>query len=171
MFLRGLTGSRNGIRGSGRVVDNGFTAARSEGKQQGVTPMGMLKRMKDMRDMVEAAPGMVAQAQQLGAQAQQMAAAQQAAYQVQAGQAVGAQPGGFAEGADFDPIAGVSIEQFASVSKGVAAFGYDPTKLPEIAASKGISASDWQTAHQGWNERIKRNRAVAQRFNQLYRVA
>jgi len=132
--------------------------------------MGMLKRMKDMRDMVEAAPGMVPQAQQLSAQAQQMAAAQQAAYQAQAAQA-GAQPGGFAEGADFDPIAGVSIEQFASVSKGVAAFGYDPTKLPEIAASKGISATDWQTAHEGWNERIKRNRAVAQRFNQLYRVS
>ena len=37
--------------------------------------MGMLKRMKDMRDMVEAAPGMVQQAQQLGAQAQEMAAA------------------------------------------------------------------------------------------------
>jgi len=132
--------------------------------------MGMLKRMKDMRDMVEAAPGMVAQAQQLSAQAQQMAAAQQAAYQAQAAQA-GAQPGGFAEGADFDPIAGVSIEQFASVSKSVAAFGYDPTKLPEIAASKGISATDWQTAHEGWNERIKRNRAVAQRFNQLYRAS
>src|SRR6516162_7540379 len=50
-------------------------------------PMGMFKRMKDMRDMVEAAPGMVAQAQQLGAQAQQMAAAQQAAYQAQSAQA------------------------------------------------------------------------------------
>ena len=36
--------------------------------------MGMLKRMKDMRDMVNAAPGMVTQPQQLGAQAQQMAA-------------------------------------------------------------------------------------------------
>ena len=126
--------------------------------------MGMFKRMKDMRDMVEAAPGMVAHAQQ-------MAAAQQAAYQAQAGQAFGAQSGGFAEGADFGPIAGVSIEQFVSVSKGVAAFGYDPAKLPEIAASQGISAADWQTAHQGWNERIKRNRAVAQRFNQLYRAA
>ncbi len=92
--------------------------------------MGMLKRMKDMRDMVEAAPGMVAQAQQ-------MAAAQQAAYQTQAAQATGPQPGGLAASGDFDPIAGVTIEQFASVSKGVAAFGYDPTKLPEIAASKG----------------------------------
>ena len=29
--------------------------------------MGMLKRMKDMRDMVEAAPGMVAQARMAGA--------------------------------------------------------------------------------------------------------
>jgi hypothetical protein len=135
--------------------------------------MGMLKRMKDMRDMVEAAPGMVAQAQQLSAQAQQMAAAQQAAYQAQAGLAAGAQPAAqpAAEGADFEPIAGVSIEQFAAVSKGVAAFGYDPTKLPEIAASRGIAPADWQTAHQGWNERIKRNRAVAQRFNQLYRAA
>ena len=37
--------------------------------------MGMFKRMKDMKDMIEAAPGMVVQAQQLGAQAQQMAAA------------------------------------------------------------------------------------------------
>ena len=134
--------------------------------------MGMFKRMKDMRDMVEAAPGMVAQAQQLSAQAQQMAAAQQAAYQAQSAQAFGAQQsGGFAEGTDLDPIAGVSMEQFVSVSKGVAAFGYDPSKLPEIAASQGISAADWQTAHQGWNERIKRNRAVAKRFNQLYRAA
>lgn len=130
--------------------------------------MGMLRRMKDMKDMIEAAPGMVAQAQQLGAQAQQMAAAQQAAYQAQA---AGAQPGGAETGADFEPIAGVSIEEFAAVSKGVAAFGYDPTKLPEIAASKGIEAAAWQTAHQGWNERIRRNRAVAQRFNQLYRVS
>ena len=35
----------------------------------------MMKQMKDMRDMVDAAPGMVAQAQQLGAQVQQLAAA------------------------------------------------------------------------------------------------
>ena len=132
--------------------------------------MGMLKRMKDMRDMVEAAPGMMQQAQQLGAQAQEMAAAQQAAYQAQAVRAAGTQPGGAEAGADFEPIAGVSIEEFVAVSKGVAAFGYDPAKLPEIAASRGIQPAAWQTAHQGWNERIKQNRAVAQRFNQLYRA-
>jgi hypothetical protein len=60
--------------------------------------MGMFKRMKDMKDMIEAAPGMVAQAQQ-----------------------------------------------------------------------QGIDAFTWDTAQRGWNERIHRNRAVAQRFNQLYR--
>ena len=128
--------------------------------------MGMLKRMKDMRDMVNAAPGMVAQAQQLGAQAQQMAAAQQAAMQAQAGAVA---PGTAPAGADFEPIAGVSLDQFVAVSKGVAAFGYDQSKLVEVAASHGISASDWATAHTGWNERIHRNRAVAQRFNQIYR--
>lgn len=128
--------------------------------------MGMFKRMKDMKDMVEAAPGMVAQAQQLSAQAQQMAVAQQAAMQAQAG---GVPPGSAPAGADFGPIGGVSLEQFAAVSKGVAAYGYDASKLVEVAASQGIAASAWDTAYRGWNERIQRNRAVAQRFNQIYR--
>ena len=140
--------------------------------------MGMLKRMKDMKEMVNAAPGMIEQAQQLGAQAQQMAAAQQAAAQAQMGQAQGlgqfgglpaTQPGLAPTGPDFDPIAGVSLEEFAAVSKGSAAFNYDQTKLPEIAASRGIPAFNWDEATKGWNGRIQANPAVAQRYNQLYR--
>jgi len=150
--------------------------------------MGMFKRMKDMRDMVQAAPGMVAQAQQLGAQAQEYAAAQQAAMQAQYGQnpygqaqfgqpaqqqfgqAAGAAPADAAPaGPDFEPISGVSLEQFVAVSKGVAAFDYDQNMLPEVAATKGIPAATWDTASQGWNERIHRNPAVAQRFNKIYR--
>lgn len=141
--------------------------------------MGMMKRMKDMRDMVNAAPGMIQQAQEMGAQAQQMAAAQQAAAQAQlaAAQAQTAQGGGFAQpgaaptGPDFEPIAGVSLEQFAAISKGVAAYNYDQSKLVEVAASKGVDAASWESAHQGWNDRIKANPAVAQRFNVLYRAA
>jgi hypothetical protein len=129
--------------------------------------MGMFKRMKDMRDMAEAAPGMVQQAQQLSAQAQQMAAAQQAAMTAQAGGYSGAAPAG----PDFEPIAGVSLDQFAAVSKGVAAFGYDQSRQVEVAASEGITAFAWDAAQRGWNERIQRNGAVAQRFNQLYRGA
>jgi hypothetical protein len=136
--------------------------------------MGILKKMKDMTDMVNAAPGMVAQAQQMGAQAQQMAAAQQAAMQAQMAQAGGVHGGGMQAGADltgpdFEPVAGVSLDQFAAVSKAIAAFSYDTAKLPEIAASKGIPAFTWETASQGWNDRIKQNPAVARRFNQLYR--
>jgi len=140
----------------------------------------MLKRMKDMKDMVNAAPDMIAQAQQLGAQAQQMAAAQQAAAQAQYAQAqqmgqFGGLPGtasGIAPGgADFDAIAGVSLEEFVAVSKGVAAYNYDGTKLPEIAASRGIPAGSWDEASKGWNARMQANPAVAQRFNQLYRAS
>jgi hypothetical protein len=135
----------------------------------------MMKRMKDMRDMTNAAPGMIAQAQQLGAQAQQMAAAQQAAAQAQMAQAqMGggfAQPGAAPTGPDFEPISGVSLEQFAAISKGVAAYNYDQTKLVEVAASKGVDAASWEDASRGWNDRIKANPAVAQRFNLLYRAA
>jgi hypothetical protein len=48
--------------------------------------MGMLQQMKDMKDMINTAPAMVAQARQLRAQAQEMAAAQQAVPQVAASQ-------------------------------------------------------------------------------------
>ena len=142
--------------------------------------MGMMKRMKDMRDMVNAAPGMMQQAQQMqqqaqqmGAQAQQYAAAQQAAAQAQMGAAQGqfGQPGAAPTGPDFEPIAGVSLELFAAISKGVAAYNYDAAKLPEIAASKGVDTGAWDEASRGWNDRIKANPAVAQRFNVLYRAA
>lgn len=137
--------------------------------------MGMMKRMKDMRDMVNAAPDMVAQAQQLGAQAQQMAAAQQAAAQARMAQTQAgggfAQPGAAPTGPDFEPVSGVSLEQFAAISKGVAVYNYDQTKLVEVAAQHNVAAYDWEEASRGWNDRIKANPAVAQRFNLLYRAA
>ncbi len=141
---------------------------------EGSHTVGMLKRMKDMKDMVEAAPGMVEQARQLGAQAQQYAATQQAAAQMQMaqmGQMMGApQPAGVAAGPDFEPIAGVSIELYAEISKGLAAVGYDASRAAEIAATKGVSAEAWAQAMAGWNQRVTANPAVAQRFNALYRA-
>jgi hypothetical protein len=144
--------------------------------------MGIFKQIRDMKDMVNAAPGLVEQAQQMGAQAQQMAAAQRAAAQAQMAQYGGAQPGVFGQqaafgqpaaptGPDFEPIDNVSLDQFAAVTKAVAAFNYDGSKLPQIAASRGIPACAWETACNGWNERIKSNPAVAQRYNQLYRAS
>jgi hypothetical protein len=137
--------------------------------------MGIFKQMKDMKDMVSAAPGLIEQAQQMGAQAQQMAAAQQAAAQARMAQYGGAQPGAFGQqaapaGPDFEPIDGVSLEQFAAVGKAVAAYN-DGSRLPEIAASKGIPAAAWESASRGWNDRLLANPAVAQRYNQLYRAS
>ncbi len=128
--------------------------------------MGMFKRMKDMKDMVEASPDMVRQSRQLGAQAQEYATAQQAAMGAQT--VPSAPPAAAAGTADFDPIDGVSIELYAEISKGLAAYNYDITKGPEVAATKGVTAESWNAAMTGWNDRIKANRAVAQRFNALY---
>jgi hypothetical protein len=38
-----------------------------------------------------------------------------------------------------------------------------------VAVANGIDPVSWQSAHQGWNDRIKANPAVAQQFNLLYR--
>lgn len=134
--------------------------------------MGMFKQFKDMKQTVAAAPGMIEQAQALGAQAQQMAAAQQAAAQQQAAAAMAAaQAAGVAApgGGSTEPIAGVSIEQFATVSKGLAAYNYDQTKAVVVAQQHGISAADWETASAGWNARITNDPLIAQAFNAAYR--
>jgi hypothetical protein len=132
--------------------------------------MGMLRRMKDLRDLAEAAPvPPLAAVEQLAAAQQAAAQAQLARYQTQAAAAAvqGSAPGG----PEFAPVAGVSLEQFATVSKGVAAYGYDASKLVEIAGSAGIDAVTWEHASAGWNARIQASPTVAQRFNQLYREA
>ena len=127
--------------------------------------MGFLKQMKDMKATVAAAPEMIIQAQQLGANAQQMAAQNQAAFA--ASQTAAAAPG-VATGPDFEPVAGVSIELYATISKGLAAVDYDQARAPEIALTHGVTGPDWAVAVEGWNARMQTNPAVGQRFNALY---
>jgi hypothetical protein len=130
--------------------------------------MGLFKQMKDMKQVVGAAPDLVSQAQQMGEQAQQMAAAQQAAAQQAAAQQQAAvQQAAAAGGPEFEPIAGVSLELYAEISRESAAHPGDLGKAGEVAASRGVSAENWQQAMNGWNARMQ-NPVVAQRFNQLY---
>jgi hypothetical protein len=131
--------------------------------------VGLFKQMKDMKNVVNAAPGMIDQAQQLGAQAQEMAAAQQAAAQQAAAAAQANANQQFAAGGpDFEPISGVSIELYAEISRELADLGYDQSQAVQVAASKGVAADSWQTAMDGWNGRMKTNPAVGQQFNKLY---
>jgi hypothetical protein len=129
--------------------------------------MGLFKQMKDLKETVAAAPSMVEEAQKLAANAQAMAAQQQAAAAAMMAQQQAAAAGPVT-GPDFEPVAGVSLELYAEIAKGLAAYNYDQSKAPLIAGEKGISAEAWQTAGDTWNERIKANPAVAQRFNALY---
>ena len=135
--------------------------------------MGLFKSIRDMKDMVQATPGIIDQANQMSANAQGMAAAQQqqqaAAYQqAAAAQAAAAgtlqpQPGG------LDAIAGVSLQQYAVIVKAIAPLNYDQSALPGIAASHGIDSTSWQQAHDGWNARIQGDPAVARAFSDVYR--
>ncbi|MFF2494367.1 hypothetical protein [Agromyces sp. NPDC058064] len=122
--------------------------------------MNLLKQFGDMAQMVKAAPGLIDQANALQAQSahyqQQMDA--QAAYAMTAETAPGA----------LEPIAGVDLERYARISKGIAAYGYDAAMLPTVAAMFGIDGPSWEAAAAGWGARIRADRGVGRRFNEIY---
>ena len=72
-------------------------------------------------------------------------------------------------GGTDEAIAGVSLEQYAAISKSAAAFGHDPAKMAEFAATRGFSELVWRAAVAGWNARLRTDAAVARRFNLRYR--
>jgi hypothetical protein len=121
--------------------------------------MALFKQIKDAKKAVEAAPALVDQTMQMATQAQQMAAAQQAAAQHAAPHD---------DGGDLEPIAGVSLELFATVCRELAAYGHDQSKAPGLAAAHGVSAEDWQSAMDGWNARVTASPAVAKQFSAHY---
>ncbi|MBO1806528.1 hypothetical protein [Leucobacter ruminantium] len=52
--------------------------------------------------------------------------------------------------------------------KGIAPYGYDDSKLVEIAAGFGVDAASWAAAQEGWAARIQADRGVGRRFNEIY---
>jgi hypothetical protein len=134
--------------------------------------MGILKSMKDMKQMVAAAPAMIDQAQVLQAQAAQMQAAQAQAAQAQAAAAFASHPSTPGLTPDLlTPVAGVTVEQYVAVVKGIAAYNYDQAMLPSVAASHGIDRAAWDTAAAEFNVRVTSSPAFAQHFNALYRAS
>ena len=135
--------------------------------------MGMLKGFKDIKNMMAATPGLLEQTSQLSANAQAMSAQAAAA-----GAAPGAAPGhhGLVAAPAGSPlpdelsaaIAGVDLATYAKVPAGLAQFGYDTSRIGEVAAQHGIDLISWQTAMDGWNARITASPAVASQFNAFY---
>ena len=119
--------------------------------------MNLFKSIKDMGAMVNAAPDLIESANRLAENAKVQQAQAMAP-------AVVLEPSAEA----LTPIAGVDLAVYARVSKGIAAYGYDATKLPLVASAYGVSADNWALAQTGWAARIQSDGAVGAKFNQLY---
>lgn len=133
--------------------------------------MGIFKNVRQMKEAVAGAPGMIEQAQQLQAAAQQHAAAAAASGAPAGGigsdTAAVPAPGELGD-ADLAPIGGVDLELYAELSREIGARGASLSEAPALAAERGIAAADWQAAVDGWNQRMAANPAVAVQFNRLY---
>jgi hypothetical protein len=125
--------------------------------------MGIFKQLKDMRNVVAAAPDMMAQAQQTSASAQAYAAQAQAAYGVPAGYgypAPGAPAGGIAPGDPrLTPIAGVDLTTYARISKAASQEGL---------TADGVSAEAWHEAVTGWPARMRGDMQLAVHYGTLF---
>ncbi|MFN3258118.1 MAG: hypothetical protein ACE37B_20760 [Ilumatobacter sp.] len=125
--------------------------------------MGLFKQMKQAKDAVAAAPDLIQNAQAMQ-QAQIDAAHAQQAAAAAAANAAAATGGG-----DFEPIAGVSIELYADISRALNDRGGDQALAPVIAAEHGVDQASWDEAVAGWNARMQTNPTVGTRFGALWR--
>jgi hypothetical protein len=125
--------------------------------------MGFLKQMKDMKNTLHEAPGMIDQARQLGAQAQHMQAAAAAMPGVGAPQIVTPE--------ELEPIAGISLERYAQLAKAVGARKLQGVELDSFLVGNGHNPADWQAAYDGWNARMKANMGLSTKYGALYQQA
>ncbi len=123
--------------------------------------MGLFKQLKQMKGVVAEAPDLIRNAQA-------MQQSQAAVARAQA-EAVRQESATLAAGPAGEPIAGVSLELYAEVSRKVTARGGDPAAAATIAREHGIDGAAWDTASAGWNERMRSVPAIAARFNELWR--
>jgi len=129
--------------------------------------MGIFKQLKDARNVMAAAPGMIAQAQQMSATAQAYAAAQQQAYGIgPGGQAIGVPDGD----PRLAPIAGVDLPLYCRISKAAATQGLDRAGLIAKAATYGVDAASWTEAAAGWPARMHGDTQLAVHYGNLYQT-
>jgi hypothetical protein len=131
--------------------------------------MGFLKAIKDMKNTVAETPGLIEQAQQMQQQAQQMQAAQMAAAQAAAAQVPGS--AGAVDPQLLEPISGVTLEDYARLSKAIGERKLDQAGIDSFVELQGITPDAWKAAYEGWNARFKGNMALAVHYGTLYQQA
>jgi hypothetical protein len=77
----------------------------------------------------------------------------QQAYTPQAAQAPGTQPAAMS-GPEFQPIRGVSLQQYAELLVLMSEVGEDEAACLAIAARQGVSRDAWDGAKEGWTARM-----------------
>lgn len=119
--------------------------------------MAIWKMLRSVKDITEALPEMVADAQ---------------AIQVSGNEppppppvAVSPPPAGSSLDSD-EPIGGLSLERYASTARAVHGQGE-----AEALAGAGLAAGAWRAAAGGWNQRLVGNIGLCARFNAAYRGA
>jgi hypothetical protein len=127
--------------------------------------VGVFKQVKEMANVQDDAPARVEQAEQMAANAQALSAAGRAHRRALA--AVEAAPA-TASSPDFEPIAAVSLELYAQISKSLATIHYDLTRTLRLAGDKGVCEETWAMAVEGWNARMAANPSVSTQFSALY---
>ncbi len=128
---------------------------------------GLFKQTDDIKALDANAPGPMQQTKQRSTSVQAPMGPSPAQAVEQTRHAAPGQRGR-ASGPDFAPIANVSLELFAEISKSLATVNYDLTQGPRMAAAHGITAENWAAALEGWNARMKSNPAVGRRFGALH---
>lgn len=131
--------------------------------------MGFLKQMKDMKATVAAAPSLIQQGQELAVNAQAMQTAY-AAQMAQAAQYQAAQATPLPADS-LSPIHGVDLTTYAWVSKQVANAGYDQTVAVGAAATRGLSADQWQAGAEGWAARMQAVPGLGAEFRRQFDAA
>jgi hypothetical protein len=121
-----------------------------------------------MKSMVRDSPVRIGQAQQMAANAQALSAGYQAQAALQPLHARPAMAPGVTAGSDFEPIAAVSLELYAQISKSLATIDYDLSRSIRLAGDQGVSEETWAVAVKGWNARMAANPAVGTKFSSLY---
>ena len=72
------------------------------------------------------------------------------------------------ESAPLAPIAGVSLEVYVRITRGIAAYRFDRAKLPLVAEAYGVAPQNWAVAEPGWSVLIQYDPAVSARFAELF---
>ena len=84
---------------------------------------------------------------------------------------ISASPTAPARASDMEPVAGVSLQLYAEISKGLAAVYYQQAQAPALALAKGVQPQDWEVAMTEWTARMRRDPTIAKAFNTYYTEA